>query len=280
MIVSAKFSKIFGPLTAAGVEFSVAGTILLISTFARREISALFIHPLKYYLVCGVFWAVNIILFWLAISSASSDAQLVVIGLLNYLWPAFTYVGAVIVLRKRFSFLLVAGLLLAVGGAFVSKFAIGTNLSVLDAIDLKSDFNLYAYSMITIGAISWALYSNYSKLLAHSHGASAVSLFMVGAGVPLFLIGRLSGEASSAELVPTILLICWGGLSAISYVLWDLGMRRGNVLAISSAAMFIPLFSTIFTALFSDAELSWLVVLAALLVVSGAWICRKSVGEA
>lgn len=54
-------------------------------------------------------------------------------------------------------------------------------------------------------------------------------------------------------------------------------MRFGNVVTISTLSMFIPLFSTIITAVMSNHGLSPLLMVSAGLVVAGSTICRKGV---
>jgi drug/metabolite transporter (DMT)-like permease len=74
-----------------------------------------------------------------------------------------------------------------------------------------------------------------------------------------------------------LLLVGWSCAAAVAYLFWDVGMRFGNVVTISTTSMLIPLLSTIITAYMSGHGISTMLLISAGLVVIGSRVCRRGV---
>ena len=278
-MVSGVLANAFGGLTAYGIELAFAGSVLLAIYWMRGDSPQLYAHPARYYLICGGCWIANAAFFWAAVGNLRDSQQLVVVGLINYLWPSFTLLGAVVVLKRAWRWPLVPGLLLAFVGIVIVRLTV-VESSIWELVrQLQQEPNLLAYSFAFLDAVAWGLYSNYSRTLAKPGAVGAVPLFMLSASLPLFVLGRLSGEVIVAEPRHMLLLGTWALLSAGAYVLWDWGMRIGRVVAISSFSMGIPLLSTVFTAVANGVPLSGGLIFGAVAVVAGAAICRRAVSD-
>jgi drug/metabolite transporter (DMT)-like permease len=181
---------------------------------------------------------------------------------------------AIPILGKRATWLLVPGLAAVLTGLVLGTVATAPPGAVAETI---THLNPLAYSLAVLDAIAWALYSNFSRRLSNPHGASAVPIYMLVTSV-LLLIGSAYVEPPH-QATPSnyALLVFWSLATALAYLFWDVGIRFGNVVTISITSMFIPLLSTIITALISGHGLSTLLVVSAALVVSGSSICRKGV---
>lgn len=274
VIVMNKLAEPFGPLRAAGLELGLAGAILLGAAWFRGDLPRMMKHSTKCYLACGSFWFLNLTLSWLAFASVHSSGELLVAGLLNYLWPSLTLLFAIPILQKRATLIVVPGIAFVLTGLILGKFATAPPEASRDAL---MHINPLAYSLAILDAIAWALYSNLSRRLAHPQGASAVPLYMLVTSVAL-LFASASFETPRYVARPDwILLLVWSLATALAYLFWDVGMRFGNVVTISTTSMLIPLLSTIITAIISGHEISVALLTAAAMVVAGSSICRRGV---
>lgn len=274
VLVMNKLSGPFGPLRAAGLELGIAGAVLLLAAMARGNTSRIWDHPLRCHLVCGSFWFLNLTLSWLAFAAVTSSGELLVAGLLNYLWPSLTLLLSIPILDKRANWLLGPGLLAAVLGIILGKVATAPPESTTGVF---THINLIAYTLAVLDALAWALYSNFSRKLSNPSGSSAVPIYMLVTSATLLLLSASFEESRVVTSSDWILLIAWSIGTALAYLFWDIGMRFGNVVTISTMSMFIPLFSTIITAILSNHALSPLLLASAALVVAGSTICRKGV---
>lgn len=277
VVVSGTLASAFGGLTACALELMIAGSVLLAIRFRRGELSQLFSHSRRYFLVCGSCWIANFAFFWLAVSSVTNSEQLVIAGLINYLWPSLTLLGAVLILKRAARWILLPGLGLAIAGIVFARASLVPAGQLVS--QLREEPNLLAYLYAAIDAVAWALYSNYSRRYARPGAAGAIPLFMLVASLPLLLLGRVRGEVIEAGLYDLLLLMLWSALAACAYVGWDFGMRVGRVVAISSFSLCIPLVSTVITAWIGGVPLSLGLVVGAAAVVLGAAVCRRAVDD-
>jgi drug/metabolite transporter (DMT)-like permease len=265
----------FGPIRAAGLELGIAGAILAVSAYTRGDLKRIGLHSRRCHLVCGTFWIFNLILSWLAVSLVYSNGELLVTGLLNYLWPSLTLLLSIPILHKRANGWLLPGMaavLLGIGLAKVATAPEGATHNVL------SHLNAWAYTAAVLDAIAWALYSNYSRKLSNPDGASAVPAYMLVGSFILFGASFVvPEEAHNPTFGDWIILVGWSFGAALAYLFWDVGMRFGNVVTISTTSMLIPLLSTLITAYISGHGMSTTLLFAAALVVVGSRICRKGV---
>lgn len=274
MLVMHRLSVPFGPLRGAVLEFGIAGVLLFLVSFFRGTTTRMWAHSPRCLLLCGSFWFLNVTLAWLAFAAAESSGELLVAGLLNYLWPALTLLLSIPILGKRANKLLVLGLGTTVVGIVSGKIATASAETTLDAF---TRINPVAYSLAILDAIAWALYSNLSRKLSNPEGASSVPLYMIVTGVVLFVASISVGEPYGATLGDWLFIFVWAVATAAAYLLWDVGMRFGNVVAISTISMLIPLVSTVITAVASGHGVTLPLLGAAVLVVVGSSVCRRGV---
>lgn len=274
VIVMNKLGASFGPLRAAGLELGLAGSILLCAAWGRGDLGRMIKHSRRCLLVCGSFWFLNLTLSWLAFASVRSSGELLVAGLLNYLWPSLTLLFAIPILHRRATWVVVPGIAFVLTGLILGKFATAPPEASRDAL---MHINPLAYSLAILDAIAWALYSNLSRKLAHPEGASAVPVYMLVTSVALLFASACFETPREVAPSDWILLLAWSLATALAYLFWDVGMRFGNVVTISTTSMLIPLLSTIITALISEHEISPALLTAATMVVVGSSICRRGV---
>ena len=69
------------------------------------------------------------------------------------------------------------------------------------------------------------------------------------------------------------------GTTVLAYVFWDIAMRKGNMVLTAVLSYFIPVVSTLFTAVFLKVETGAGLWIGCFLVVAGAYISKKSITE-
>lgn len=276
MLVMSVLAERFGMLRAAGLELFLGGLILITTTIVRGDIPSIMRHSSRCYIVCGSMWIANLILAWTAVATAKTSGQLLVTGLINYLWPSLTLLFAIPILGKKATWLLAPGLVAVSVGIALGKLSISPEVRISA---LVTDFNALSYICAAMDAVAWALYSNYSRKLSHPEGSSPIALYMITAGVLILGASYLTDTGLPPSWSSWLLVVSWSCVAALSYLLWDIGMRRGNVITLSTTSMLIPLLSTIITAILSGHGISVPIFIAGALVVAGSWICKRGVSD-
>ena len=137
------------------------------------------------------------------------------------------------------------------------------------------------YIAAAVGAVLWGLYTNLSRRWAGHAAGGAVPLFFVASGLTLVAMAMLMPEHPprwSGEMVGTAVYMgLFPGL--VGYFFWDVAVRRGHIIVIASLSYFIPLLSTLTSCLVLGVPMRTTFWLACCLLIAGAWLCNRSVGE-
>jgi drug/metabolite transporter (DMT)-like permease len=270
--VSGVLVDYFGALTAVTYELFIGGSILTTISLFRGEVVLIKKHPLKYLIIGGIFWILNQVLFWIALGKVTSNEERVVLGLINYLWPALIIIFSLFIIGKKSNRFLWSGLVLAILGIIISKIAISGKLHLnLDANTIK------AYFLMLLVAISFAIYSNLSTKYADPKGSSPIFLFMLLTSIILFFAYDIKLPTDLSYTNKYLVLIIWSAFTSIAYLGWDVSMRKGNQTLVASAALLIPFFSTIITALLNSISINIYIIISGVMVSVGAWMARRGV---
>lgn len=266
-----------GPLHTGMIDLGLAGVAGIVLAVAkgrlRRDVAEL---SWAYLLACGgcfVFYQVCLLL---AIGLAASGPQVIVVGMLNYLWPALTLVFSVPLLKWRWRAWLVPGVIITVAG---EALVVGARLWAEGASGLHLGGMETAIYLMGLGAgVLWALYSVLSHKLAHSQEGNAVPFFMLVSGLALAPFALTSAETPHFYL-RTFVALAFAALlpGLLAYSWWDRGMRIGNAKALTIMSYLIPLGSTVATSIVVQTWPQWPVCVGAGLVIAGALVCHYSV---
>ncbi|MBI4579911.1 MAG: EamA family transporter [Planctomycetes bacterium] len=243
----------------------------------RGRVRRMLCLPPDYLLGCGGLFVLYNLSLYRAIDRAATHAQTIEVGLINYLWPALTLALAVPLLKKRAGAWLWPGLALATAGAF---WAVSRGSISWTSFRSGLAVNPWPYGLALTAAASWALYSNLARRWAAGTTHGAVPLFLIATGIALGALHAMTdrylhlplsvrafAELAYLTLFPTLL----------AYVLWDIAMRKGNVILVTSLSFFTPLLSTVISCLYLGVPLGGDLLMAAGLIVAGAVICQASV---
>lgn len=172
-------------------------------------------------------------LYTACISVAFKSAPPFEVNMLNYLWPLLLVLFSKMLKREPFKAHELIGLCCgAVGGCFIFMPADGQvfeNLTV-------------GHALAVFAAVIWAFYSSIIDGKNYS----------VAVLVPVLFISSLICWCAHLLIEDTVWalpLSVWVsviilGVSHLSYVLWDYGMRQGDKMLLSSLSYFVPLVST------------------------------------
>jgi drug/metabolite transporter (DMT)-like permease len=267
-----------GILTATAYAMLLGGAVgLLFLAFVQRKLGQVLRLSRRYLLGGLLLFIVYMVAFFLAIGLARDRETVVEAGLINYLWPGLTLVFAVPLQRKRATGWLLPGVVIAFAGVALASLPADYTLAGLGE---KLQANGVVYLLALAAAVSWALYSNLSRVWGAKADAGAASLFLLVSGLVMLALSRIFPEQQhwSAGTVKLLLFVALGP-TLLSYVFWDYGMRKGHLVLLASLSFFTPLFSTLISCLFLGVKAGLALWLACALVIAGAAICHASVKD-
>jgi drug/metabolite transporter (DMT)-like permease len=276
--VARSLSERIGPLTAGACVYLLGGVLHLL-WLARQGTPARLIRglPQRYVWGCGFLFVFYTVVMYIAIGSAADRRQVLEIGLINYLWPAATIGLSLMVLHKRAGLLLVPGTVLALAGEFLA-ITQGEQVS-WSSFRGHVQTNPTAYACALAGALSWALYSTLARRWSKPGSGGAVALFLPATGLALLALRLVSTESSawSGRAVTEAIVLAVG--TVLGYGLWDLAMRKGNLLFVAACSYFTPLLSTFFSCLYLRVTPGWRLWIGCLLLVGGSLLTWSSLSD-
>ena len=269
-----------GPLTAGAALYLIGGALSCLALLIRPErIERILRLPRAYLFGCGGLVILYVLCFFLALGLAADRAQVVEVGLINYLWPALTLMLAVPILGHRARPSLVPGVLIAFAGTGLVAAAQNEAISWAGFLaDLRS--NAAPYLLALAGAFAWAFYCDLSRRWAGEADSGAMSLFLLAGGLTLLAARCFFHEHphwNKMIAVKTALYIIFP--IGLAYPFWDIAMRRGRMVFVASFSYLLPLFSTIIASLALRVRLTGALWAGCALVIAGAVICKFSVVE-
>ncbi len=276
--VARSLSEQIGPLTAGACVYLLGGVLHLL-WLARQGTSVRHILGLsrRYVGGCGFLFVLYTVVMYLAIGWAADRRQVLEIGLINYLWPTLTILFSLMILNKQATGLLVPGTVLALAGEFLV-------ITQGDSVSWSSFWghlqsNPKAYACALVGALSWASYSTLARRWSEPGGNGAVALFLPATGLALLVLRLFSAEASawSGRAVGETVVLAVGTL--LGYGLWDMAMRKGNLLLVAACSYFTPLLSTFVSCVYLQVTPGWRLWVGCLALVGGSLLTWLSLSD-
>lgn len=268
-----------GTLTSSAFIYLISGAIGMIYLFGTGRIGSLWAMGPFYLGLCGTFFVVNMVSFYLAIGMACGRQQVLEVGLINYLWPSFTLLFSVPILHKKARVTLFPAMLLGFSGIALATLQEGFSWAQLKE---TVGSNSFPYLMAFTAAVSWGLYSCFSRSLSEKikDEAGAVPLFLLVAGLVL-LFAKFFFEEKIVWTTRTLVELAYISIfpTFFAYMFWDIAMRKGNVVLLASISYFIPMISTLISSLHLSVPIGWKLSLGCFLVIAGAVLCKWSLRE-
>lgn len=232
----------------------------------------------KRYLYFGIPTAnLSSLSFCLAIFTSSGGAQTMEVGMVNYLWPSLTILFAVLFNGVRTRWWLYPGLLVAFGGIIV--ILSGDKGFSLTEFVARFAENPVSYLLALVAAVTWAGYSSMTRAWGNGINPSTI-IFAVDTLVFLVLWLLDIGSQPVAASAHGLMSVIFGGIAVgMAYVVWTLGMSKGNITVLAAASYFTPVLSCVFATFWIGAELNSSFWMGVVLVVVGSLLCWDATGR-
>lgn len=215
--------------------------------------------------------------FCLAIFTSSGGAQTMEVGMVNYLWPSLTILFAVLFNGVRTRWWLYPGLLVAFGGIIVILSG-DKGFSLTEFVASFAE-NPVSYLLALVAAVTWAGYSSMTRAWGNGINPSTI-IFAVDTLVFLVLWFLDIGSQPVAASAHGLMSVIFGGIAVgMAYVVWTLGMSKGNITVLAAASYFTPVLSCVFATFWIGAELNSSFWTGVVLVVAGSLLCWDATGR-
>ena len=259
-------SELLGPTGGAAMMYSVASVLLLLSVGWVRLAE----FPRRYLVWGSLLFVTYELCLALSIGYAHTARQAIEVGMVNYLWPTFTVVAAILFNRQKTNVLIVPGFLLSVAG--ICR-VLGGEQGV-DAAGMLANVrdNPLSYGLAFAGALIWAAYCTVTARIAG--GKNGVTLFFILVSASLwikYLAGGGGQMAFSGEAVVYLLLAA--AAMGFGYGAWNVGILHGNVTLLAGASYFVPVLSAALSSLLLRTPLSTAFWQGSAMVCGGAILC-------
>ena len=241
-----------------GVGLVIGSVIAL--PLARFQIKQLAVKPKI--LLLGVYGLFG---YHAALFIALSTSPSVQANLVNYLWPLL-----IVLLAPLFSKKIKLNLRVVIGGLMGF---IGASLAILSGS--SSDGLFYSgYLFAFMAAVIWSTYSLATNRIG-SFPTPAVGLFALVSGILSIAMHFVFETQVSLSSFDWMILVLLGlGPLGAAFYLWDYAIKRSNPQEIGLLSFLTPLLSTGFLLVITGQALSWLLAIAAALIVGGSLIGR------
>ncbi len=264
-------AETYGNFSSTGLTNLGAG---IISTAVQLKTTGLKSYrkaPLRYWLICGPLYVIYKLSTNIAVGIAATREQVITSGLIRFMWPLMTLVLAVIMFQEenKVSKWFPAGILLCAVGILVAN-TNGAAFSILGTLKLMFTEAFWPSALSLISSVSWGLYSNLNRKIVGEDDYDAAGLFMIITGVLSYTVTFFVIEPrqfSMQQMSEVIYIVFFS--SFLGTMFWNLSMQKGNHLLIILAANFLPVYSTIISALFLKVKLTLPMVIGSLMVVVG-----------
>jgi len=275
---SRSLTEQLGTFTAATLIYIIAG-LVGISFLAVKPDWLVTIRKLpKLYLSgCGALFIIYIVSLYLAVGSASTRDDVLVVGLINYLWPGLSLVFSLPILGKRGNLLLPLGILVALAGIWLATMSVQKIRP--DQFEI-SDKSWIAFGLAFLAAIAWGLYTNLSRRLAGNNEGGGVPLFLLASGITLAILSIFFPETPRWSVKTGLELVYMAILPGmLAYMLWEIAVRKGEIILITSLSNLTPLLSTIISAIILGITPGPILWSGTILVLLGAYFCKLSIKD-
>lgn len=260
-------SQSLGATGGAAMMYSVA-TLFLAFTVGPTRLRTL---PRRYLVWGSVLFVAYELCLSLSIGYANTSRQAIEVGMVNYLWPTFTMMAAILFNRQRSNFLIVPGFVLSMLGiCWVLGGEQGLDLAGMWA-NVKD--NPLSYGLAFSGALIWAAYCTVTARIAR--GANGVTLFFMLTALALWIKYLIAGDATAMQWSwhAVLYLVLAAGAMGFGYAAWNVGILGGNVTVLAGASYFIPVLSAALAAALLHTPLSQSFWQGACMVCGGSVLC-------
>jgi len=246
------------PFQLVGMTFVIGGLMILAIAAARGQIRR--VVPTRASFALGLYGPFGDTALYYAAVKTAPPAEA---NLIHYLWPLLIVLFAA----------------LLPGGGLKPRHLVGaviglaaTALLISGGLGARGGLSL-GHLLAALGAFVWASYSVISRRFA-TVPSESLSVTMLGCAIAAFAC-HAAFETTLWSLTP----VEWGGVLGLgigsiglAFVVWDIGMKKGDVALLGVASYAAPVLSTLVLVIAGYAAASWLLAASCLLIVVGALV--------
>lgn len=260
-------SEHLGPVGGAALMYSLASVLLL----ATVGLGRVWEFPRRYLVWGSVLFVSYELCLSLSIGYASNARQAIEVGMVNYLWPSFTLLAAIVFNRQRANALIVPGFILCLLGiAWVLGGEKGLDLpGMVQNVQL----NPLSYGLAFAGALIWAAYCAVTARIAG--GKNGVTLFFMLTALALWVKYLFFADEGAMQwsLQAVLYLAMAAAAMGFGYAAWNVGILHGNMTVLAGASYFTPVLSAALAGLLLRTPLPWSFWQGACMVCAGSILC-------
>lgn len=252
------------PFQLTALTFGIGGALGIGAVLAMGEGASLLRTSWKIY----VFGTAGLFGYHFFYFTALRTAPAAEAGLIAYLWPLLIVLLSGCLPEETLKRGHVFGALIGFSGAALIVTQGGANFDPGASL---------GYGLALLCAITWAGYSVLSRRLGDTP-TSSVAIFCL-ATAALSFVAHLNLEETTwpVEKVGWAALIILGvGPVGLAFFVWDIGVKHGNIQLLGVASYAAPLLSTLALILAGVAAVSWTILVAGLLITSGAFLAAHA----
>lgn len=254
------------PFQTTAVAFAIGGSVIALAAFVRGRLGSMLPTPAS--LALGVYGLFGYHALYFAALRLAPPAEA---HLLNSLWALFIVLFASLLPGHKLRINHVAGALLGLSAAALLVWSKGGSGAAGQSTTL-------GFALAIGCALVWSSYSVASRLLSEVPSESlAVSCLVTAA---LAVICSLAFESWQPPAGPgqwIALLALGAGPVGAAFLLWDIGMKRGDTSLLGVLAYASPVLSTGLLVVLGLAEPTWALGVACVLMVGAAAIATRPV---
>lgn len=256
----------FGATGGAALIYSLA-CLLLVSTVGWPDIRR---FPRPYLIVGSLLFVSYELCLSLSIGYAGNSQQAIEVGMVNYLWPTFTLVAAILFNGQRANGWIIPGIALSmIGICWVLAGDRGIDPAAIMA-NIRQ--NPLSYGLAFVGALIWAAYSVVTA--RHAQGRNGITLFFALTAGALWIKFLAGGEPALVFTLPSLLPLALASAAmAFGYAAWNFGVLHGNMTVLAGASYFVPVLSAAFAAMVLVTPLSLPFWQGTVMVCAGSIVC-------
>ena len=276
---SPAFTKILsahlGGFTAAACVNIIGGILVLIKQkFFDGNLPKFRDASRSYWFICGGLFVIYTASSYIAMALVHNTKTVVTLVLIRFLWPLFTLIFTIPILKQKASPWISAGIMFSLAGIVVAE--LGSNMKNLNGVFQTFHEEFWPFILCFVVAVSWALYTNYTKKFLIKKDFDGVGIFMLLSGILLGLISL--GVQEPRQFSTEILWPLFYQSVVVSFlanILWNKSIVKGNLLVVVLASNFLPIISTVSSGLMLGIPINIYIIIGSLFVVIGTFWSKR-----
>ncbi|WP_194097370.1 aromatic amino acid exporter YddG [Marivivens aquimaris] len=252
------------PIQLNAMTFAVGGLIGVVWLLATGSVGQLRSVPFHVYAIGTVGLAGYHFLYFSALRMAPAAEA----GLIAYLWPLLIVLFSGMLPGEKLRPMHILGAIMGFAGAAT---IIASGATSFDSAALPG------YGLAFIAGLFWSGYSVISRSFGKIPTASVVVFCLATSilSVPLHLLLEQTVWPADTITWASIALLGIGPVG-IAFFVWDVGVKKGDIQLLGVASYAAPVLSTAVLILAGIAAPSWTLLVAAILITSGAALAARA----